>query len=95
MLDNRYLILKNLGGTVNTMAHLVKDVTCSETLVIKIAEKGEKEGLEQEYDFLTSFEHPNIIKPHIFVSEGLITYDDDKKELTPKTDEEAVASDNL
>jgi serine/threonine protein kinase len=93
MLDNKYMIIKNLGGTVTTRAHLVKDVTCNETLAIKIAEKGEKAELEQEYDFLSSFDHPNIIKPHIFVSEGQIVYEDDRKEMAPKTDEEAVNGD--
>lgn len=95
VLDNKYIILKNLGGTVNTRAHLVKDISASETLAIKIAEKGEKEELEKEYDILSSFDHPNIIKPHVFVSEGTLCYEDDRKELAPKTDEEAVVGDKL
>jgi serine/threonine protein kinase len=95
MLDNKYMIIKNLGGTVNTRAHLVKDINGSETLAIKIAEKGEKQELEKEYDILSSFDHPNIIKPHVFVSEGSLSYYDDRKELGPKTDEEAVVGDKL
>lgn len=90
MLDNRYCIVKNLGGTVNTKAHLVRDITCSQTLAIKIAQKEEKEELEREFDFLNSLDHPNIIKPHIFVSEANIKFDDDRKFLTPKTDEEEI-----
>jgi len=66
LLDNKYSIIRNLGGTVNTRAHLVRDITNSEILVIKIAQKDEKEKLEREYDFLISFDHANIIKPHIF-----------------------------
>jgi hypothetical protein len=73
LLDNKYLIIKNLGGTIRTKAHLVRDITTSETLAIKIAQKEEKEELEREYDFLSSFDHVNIIKPHIFVSEAKIT----------------------
>lgn len=90
LLDNKYSIIKNLGGTVKTKAHLVKDITCAETLAIKIADKEEKEELEREYDFLSSFDHPNIIKPHIFVSEANIKFADDRKELVTKTDEEEV-----
>lgn len=86
--------MKNLGGTVNTKAHLVKDITTWEKLAIKIAQKEEKEELEREYDFLSTFDHPNIIKPHIFVSEANIKYDDYRKVLSPKTDEEEI-SDHL
>jgi uncharacterized beta-barrel protein YwiB (DUF1934 family) len=73
MLDNKYSVIKNLGGTVSTKAHLVRDITSAETLAIKIAQKEEKEELEREYDFLSSLDHPNIIKPHLFVSEASIT----------------------
>lgn len=90
LLDNKYSIIKNLGGTVNTKAHLVRDVTCAEILAIKIAQKEEKDELEREYDFLASFDHPNIIKPHIYISEGTIFWEDDKKVLGAKTDEETT-----
>lgn len=88
MLDNKYSVIKNLGGSVSTKAHLVRDITSSETIAIKIAQKEEKEELEREYDFLNSLDHPNIIKPHLFVSDGNITCIDDRKELNSKSDEE-------
>jgi len=90
LLDNKYSVIKNLGGTVNTKAHLVRDITSSEILAIKIAQKEEKGELEREYDFLSSFDHSNIIKPHIFVSEAMLKPDDDRKVLSPKTDEEEI-----
>lgn len=95
LLDNKYSIIKNLGGTISTKAHLAKDITNSEKLAIKIAEKSEKEELEREYDLLCSFDHPNIIRPHIFVSESNICYEDHRKELTPKTDEEEVSEEKV
>lgn len=88
LLDNKYSIIKNLGGTVNTKAHLVRDITNSETLAIKIAQKEEKEELEREYDFLWSFDHSNIIKPHIFVSEAHLVWEDERKMLSAKSDED-------
>lgn len=88
VLDQKYSILRNLGGTVNTKAHLVRDITTSDILAIKIAQKEEKEELEREYDFLTSFDHPNIIKPFIYVSEGDLVAGDEKKMLSYKTDDE-------
>lgn len=88
LLDNKYSIIKNLGGTVNTKAHLVRDVTCAEILAIKIAQKEEKDELEREYEFLSTFDHPNIIKPHIYMSEANIAWDDDRKVLTSKKDDE-------
>lgn len=94
LLDNKFSIIKNLGGTVNTKAHLVRDITSNEILAIKIAQKEEKEELEKEYDFLSSFDHQNIIKPHIFVSEASIKSDDDRKILCQKSDEEEVEEDN-
>ena len=88
LLDNKYSIIKNLGGNVNTKAHLVRDITSSETLAIKIAQKEDKGELEREYDFLSSFDHPNIIKPHIFVSEASLVWDDERKSVSGKSDEE-------
>lgn len=90
LLDNKYSVIKNLGGTVNTKAHLVRDIASSEILAIKIAQKEEKGELEREYDFLSTFDHPNIIRPHIFVSEAKLKCEDDRKMLAPKTDEEEV-----
>jgi len=90
LLDNKYAIIKNLGGTVNTRAHLVKDITNSETLAIKIAQKEDKEELEKEYDFLASFDNPNIIKPHIFVPDACMVIDDERKAMSTKSDEEEV-----
>jgi len=90
ILDNKYSIIKNLGGTVHTKAHLVKDIATSETLAIKIAEKGEKEELEREYDILSCLDHPNIIKPHLFVSEASIVYEENRKDLTTKNDEDSI-----
>ena len=87
-------LIKNLGGTVNTKAHLVRDITSSEILAIKIAQKEEKEELEKEYDFLSSFDHPNIIKPHIYVSEASIKSDDDRKVLCQRSDEEEIEDEN-
>lgn len=90
LLDNKYSIIKNLGGTVSTKAHLVRDVTTAEILAIKIAQKEEKDELEKEFDFLSSFDHPNIIRPNIFVSEAVIMWEDSRKVLNAKDDEEVV-----
>lgn len=88
LLDQKYSIIRNLGGTVNTKAHLVRDVTNSDILAIKIAEKEEKEELEKEYDFLSAFDHPNIIKPHIFIPDGNLVWEDDRKILGSKTEDD-------
>ncbi|CAI2373864.1 unnamed protein product [Moneuplotes crassus] len=88
ILDQKYSIIRNLGGTVNTKAHLVKDIITSDILAIKIAQKEEKDELEREYDFLTSFDHPNIIKPFIYVSEGALVSEDENKLLSYKTEDE-------
>ena len=88
LLDQKYSIIRNLGGTINTKAHLVKDVTNSDILAIKIAQKEEKGELEREYDFLSTFDHSNIIKPHIFISEGNLIREDDRKFLGSKTEDD-------
>lgn len=83
-LDGKYTIVRNFGGTIETMAHLAVDNVSSEQLVVKIGQKGEKEELEREFDFLHSLEHPNLIKPYMFVSEANLSFEDNKKEISPK-----------
>lgn len=74
---------------MHTRAHLAKDLATFDTLVIKIVEKDEKEELEQEYDFLSMLDHPNIIKPYLYASKGQITYEDDRKDLSAKAEDDA------